>query len=277
MKYFNFSLILIATLLLSSCNTMRSGTIRYAKVDQSDKMVSNELKKSLTGNSIALSRPTHVNINNKKDRLELPFPASNTIIYDQPNCDTIILKSGEIISCEVIVAGREKIRYKKCGESKGGESSILTSQMKQLKYSNGTALVYNEDGTLKEAIRANQINEPIEKVTESPTEAKTLTKKNEKASKRYKDYTDDLSLDNSRAHNLVTFSIFSFVPAIGFFFSIFTFIRARKELLKIEQEPEKYSGKRKILLAHTLATISLTIGMVLVVATAIFFLLLFII
>jgi hypothetical protein len=49
-------------------------------------------------------------------------------------------------------------------------------------------------------------------------------------------------------------SILSFIPIIGIVFSIITFRRAKKEWKRIAENPEKYSGKRKVLLAHTVAT-----------------------
>ena len=67
------------------------------------------------------------------------FEKSEVTIYVQPNkCDTIILKSGSLITGKVEEIGQSELKYRKCNNLTGPLISILKSDVSSIHYSNGT-------------------------------------------------------------------------------------------------------------------------------------------
>jgi hypothetical protein len=83
----------------------------------------------------------------------------------------------------------------------------------------------------------------------------------DKNGKRMDDFQDDESLDNSNAKKLVSISKGSFIPVIGWVFAIVTIFKAKLEWSRIVNNPDTYSGKRKVLLARRLAVTATLIGL----------------
>lgn len=63
-----------------------------------------------------------------------------------PECDTIVMKSGEEVSVKVVKIGTSEIEYKKCENIEGPLYSAKKQDVFMIKYANGTKeLIKNED------------------------------------------------------------------------------------------------------------------------------------
>jgi hypothetical protein len=75
-----------------------------------------------------------------------PIPEKNTdmseqytdIIAQSSVCDTIVLNSGSVLTGKVEEIGQTEVKYRKCNNLNGPVISILRSDIKIIKYSNGT-------------------------------------------------------------------------------------------------------------------------------------------
>lgn len=69
---------------------------------------------------------------------ELPVVVTNAGSAKQTGCDTIILKSGAVLTGKVEEIGQTEIKYRKCNNLTGPLVSVLKSDVSAINYVNGT-------------------------------------------------------------------------------------------------------------------------------------------
>jgi hypothetical protein len=73
------------------------------------------------------------------NKIDMTEHSEHLIINQPAGCDTIVLKSGSVVICQVTEVGQNAINYRRCGNLDGPIISILISDISVIKYSNGTS------------------------------------------------------------------------------------------------------------------------------------------
>jgi len=251
--------VLVTVMIFSSCISSHHASLKYYKVNSlnnSSKTLNEKLV--LSDSDETQSGYYKTEITDVKQKINL-----------DSECDQLILRNGDKKLVEIIFLGKEKIRYKDCPVSKGAEEVVATNEIDSLIFASGTVMVFDVDGTIKGTNREekNVFTENSLKTEDFPE----IIQKDVRV-KSIDNYKDDRSLDNSMAKLISKLSGLSFIPVIGFIFSILVFVKAKIGIKQIDDNPEKYSGKRKIINSRRLAILSLSIGAAIVLFFGIIFL-----
>lgn len=204
-------------MVICSCRTV---TLDRGKLNLSKKKdvkeVNNQLKVKFDPNSsprnITLDQVvTSSEIYSDANKTQItPFEKAKPLIKQfghEPNCDKILLKTGEEIDVKVEEIGINEIKYKKCNNLSGPLITISKEDVFMITYSNGT----------KDVIKSSEKKIVNESIFSS-------NKDNENGEL------------NALALTSFILGILGFIPALGIIFGIIAKIQIRKN-------PEKYRGE----------------------------------
>lgn len=189
----------------------------------------------------------------KEKVMDLPINTAKKIrLKDAESCDSILLKTGEMILGAIQVTGKEKIIYVECDNQDGHDITIQTSALASITSSSGTFIEYEEKGNVKDIKRYSPsiIIQPDAKEVENNQDIQT--EMNEEEHKEY-------LRNKKRAELTLIFGGLAFIPVIGFIFGIIAICIGSSVMKKSDQKPghsEVYNdakrGRRRAIIALSL-------------------------
>ena len=222
-------ILLLSILVITSCGVHNK--ISYSKVKPSINVYEEDVSQYESPSTRTSSATSDLK-NNDLQFDDSPNDEITNATNEENNkpvdCDNMLLRNGEEISVKIIEIGTTEIKYKKCDNLEGPTISILKKNVFMITYPNGSKDVFKEEvATSNQASNSNV----------QPTQQRTNG-----------------------------FAIASFVLGITGFGSILAVLFGSIALNQMRDNPGVYAGRGLAIAGQILGTLSILIGLILIVA-----------
>lgn len=200
----------------------------------------------------------------------LPINTTKKIrLKDAEPCDSILLKTGEMILGAIRVTGKEKIIYVDCDDQDGPDITIQTSTLASITFLSGTLITYEENGNVKDTKRDSPaiIIQPEAAQVENNQDIQAAMNEEER---------EEYLRNKKMAKQTLIYGSLAFIPVIGLIFALIAIDKGSYVMKNSDQKldhSEVYNDAKR---GRRRAIIGLSLGFSILLILTLPFLILFI-